>query len=195
MKPPIRAGKRLGMAVAKNGNGHGNGTVMIILGAAGIIMTIFQAFWGVAWSGVNANIDRIEKQLSERAHEIEAVRIREHDRIERQLATRISLVEREFLRLQEHKEFTVRLDSQLSKMEERLKDAATRSELDTRLGINSASIIQVRNETAAIVGSIDRLKTDLGQTYPLKEVLGNLAARIDRMETWSRAPPPHQLVK
>lgn len=173
------------MAIAKNGNGHGNGTVMIILGAAGIIMTIFQAFWGVAWSGVNANIDRIEKQLSERAHEIEAIRIREHGRIENQLASRIALVEREFLRLQEHKEFTIRLDSQLSKMEERLKDAATRTELDTRLGINSASVIQVRNE-------LGEMKRDLGQTYPMKEVLGNLTARIDRMETWSRAPPPHQ---
>ena len=158
-----------GMAAPKNGNGNvqSNGTVMIILGAAGVIMTIFQAFWGVAWSGVNANIDRLEKSIvstaarvereaSEKARAIDLARIREHDRIEGQLMARILLIEQNFLRLQEHKEFTVRLDSQLLKMEDRLKDAASRNDMDTRLGINSASIIQVRNE-------IDKLKSDLGQ--------------------------------
>jgi len=185
VRPPKKVGNtRLAMSAPKNGNGNGNTTIYISI-AAGIIVALLQAFWGVAWSGVNANIDRLEKQIIARTRELEAIRIREHERIENQLSARLALVEKDFLRLQEHREFTVRLDSQISKMEARIGLAATHEEVDTRLGINSTSIIQVRNE-------IGELKRDLGQTYPLKEVLGNLTSRIDRMEQWSRAPPPHQ---
>ncbi len=164
-------------APTKNGNGNGNGgnsLMMPISIAAGIIMTLLQAFWGVAWSGVNANLERIEKQAASRAQAIET-----------QAAARAQIIETQFLRLREHDEFTRRLDSQIAKIETRLSEASTRTELDTRLGINSASIIQVRNE-------VDVLKRDLGQTYPLKEVMGNIQSRIDRIEQWSRSPPPHQ---
>ena len=152
------------MAAPKNGNGgNGNSLMMPISIAAGIIMALLQAFWGVAWSGVNASLERIEKQSSARAQTIET----------------------QFLRIREHDEFTRRLDTQITKIESRLTGAATRDELDQRLGINSASIIQLRADIA-------ELKRDLGQTYPLKEVMGNIQSRIDRIEQWSRSPPPHQ---
>lgn len=123
-------------------------------------MLLLQSLSYLGWSVTNASLERLEK--------------------------RIQLVETQFMRVREHEEFTKRLDSQITKIELRMGVTATREELDNRLGINSNSIIQVRNE-------VDGLKRDLGQTYPLKEVLGNISARIDRMEQWSRAPPPHQL--
>lgn len=148
---------------AKNGNGNGNGSNWMMPAVIGVIIALLQAFWGVAWSGVNASLDRIEKQASARAQAIEM----------------------QFLRLREHDEFTRRLDSQIAKMESRLTGSATRDELDQRMGINSASIIQLRLDIA-------ELKRDLGQTYPLKEVLGNIQSRVDRIEQWTRAPAPHQ---
>lgn len=101
---------------------------------------------------------------------------------------RVQLIETQFLRIREHDEYARRLDSQILKMETRLPFLATRDELDNRLGINSGSIIQVRTE-------LDKLKSDLGQAYPMKEVLSTIQGRIDRMELWSRAPPPHQQQK
>jgi len=187
-RPKKTGNKR--MSAPKNGNGNGNAAgLMIPIGAvAFLFVALLETISYLAWTTTNSNLDRIEKQIERRTRELDGVRIREHERIEQQLTGRLLLIEKDFLRLQEHKEFTVRLDSQLGKMEERLKDAATRNELDTRLGINSGSIIQVRAD-------IDTLKRDLGQTYPLKEVLGNLNARLDRMEQWSRSPPPHQSAK
>lgn len=162
--------------VTKNGNGNGgNSGPLIPIGvASAIILVLLETISYLAWSTSNSNMERIEKQAASRIQALEA-----------RFAERVLLVEKEFLRLREHDEFTRRLDSQITKMEARLGEAATRTELDTRLGINSGSIIQVRND-------IDKLKSDLGQAYPMKEVLGNIQSRIDRMEQWSRAPPPHQ---
>lgn len=146
------------MASAKAGNGNGsNGSMIPLASAATVIMLLLQSLSWLGWSVTNASLERLEK--------------------------RIQLVEMQFMRVREHEEFTKRLDAQITKIEARMGVTATREELDTRLGINSNSIIQVRNE-------VDGLKRDLGQTYPLKEVLGSLGARLDRMEQWSRAPPP-----
>lgn len=145
---------------AKNGHAYSNGSMIPLASAATVIMLLFQTISYLAWNVTNANLDRIEK--------------------------RVQAVEVQFVRIREHDEFTKRLDAQIMKMESRLTEAATRSELDTRLGISSTSIIQVRQD-------IDVLKRDLGQTYPLKDALGNIQGRLDRIEQWSRAPPPSQI--
>lgn len=125
--------------------------------AATVIMLLFQTISYLAWNVTNANIDRIEK--------------------------RVQAVEMQFLRIREHEEYVRRLDAQITKMEARLADIATRGEVDSRLGINSNSIIQVRTE-------LDALKRELGQTYSVKDALASLQTRLDRMETWSRATMP-----
>ena len=145
----------------KNGGGS-NGSMIPLASALTVFVLLLQSISWLAWSVTNANLERIEK--------------------------RVQLVETQFLRIREHDEYTRRLDSQLTKIETRLSLQASRDELDTRLGINSNSIIQVRTE-------LDKLKTDLGQTYPMKEVLGNIQGRIDRIEQWTRAPPPNQQQK
>lgn len=120
---------------------------------AAIIMGLLQAFWGVAYSGINANISRIEEQIALRTRTIEA----------------------EFLRIREHNEFKTRLDSQITKMEMRLSDIATRGEMDSRLGINSSSILQIR-------GEVDTLKRDLGQTYSIKDAIKDLQDQIKTLQ-------------
>lgn len=146
-----------------------NGSMIPLASVFTVFMILLQSISWLAWSTTNSNIERIEK--------------------------RVQLVESHFLRIREHEEYArkldaqlLKLDAQILKVEARLPFFATRDELDTRLGINSGSIIQVRTE-------LDKLKNDLGQAYPIKEVLGNMQGRIDRMELWSRAPPPHQQQK
>ncbi len=138
-----------------------NGSMIPIGVAAAIIMVLLQAISYIAWTVTNQNIERIEKQAS----------------------TRSQIIETQFLRVREHEEFTKRLDAQLSKIDSRLADLASRSEVDSRLGINSNSIIQVRAE-------VDALKRDLGQTYSIKDALAAMQGRVDRVEQWSRGTPP-----
>lgn len=152
------------MAAPKNGSLSANGSMIPLASAITVMMLFVSTISWLAWSVTNTNLDRIEK--------------------------RVQAVEAQFVRIREHDEFTKRLDSQILKMEARLTEAATRPELDTRLGINSASIIQVR-------GDLDVIKRDLGQTYNVKDALAaykdsvnNIQARLDRIEQWSRAPPP-----
>lgn len=144
-------------APLKNGHGNINGSMIPLASAATVIMLLFQTISYLAWNVTNANIDRIEK--------------------------RVQAVEMQFLRIREHEEYVRRLDAQITKMEARLADIATRGEVDSRLGINSNSIIQVRTE-------LDALKRELGQTYSVKDALASLQTRLDRMETWSRATMP-----
>lgn len=189
MQSPKRTlGKRLGsgMAAPKNGNGNGNGNGSVVLYLSigiGIITALFNAFWGVAWSSVNSNIERIEKQA--------AVRI---TAVESQAAARSQIIEAQFLRIREHDEFTRRLDSQIAKMELRLAGVATRDEVDARLGINSASIIQLRGDIGGVRAEIDKLKTDLGQTFNFKDALNatrnEFQERIRLLEQQSRGAPP-----
>lgn len=162
MKAPKSTGTGLGMAAPKNGNGHnGNGLMVPISICAAIIMALLQAFWGVAWSGINANIARIEEQT----------------------LLRQRTIEQQFLRIREHEEFTKRLDAQITKIEAGLKDIATRDEVNTRLGINSNSILQVRSD-------VDTLKRDLGQTYSIKDALKDLQDQLKVLQnrTWQQPP-------
>lgn len=140
-----------------------NGSMIPIGVAAAIIMVLLQAISYIAWTVTNTNLERIEKQS----------------------AARSQIIETQFLRVREHEEFTKRIDAQISKMEARLSDVSTRSEVDARLGINSNSIIQVRAE-------VDALKRDLGQTYSIKDALSAIQGRVDRVEQWSRTPHPQQ---
>lgn len=145
------------MAEIRNGS---NSTLMTVLSAGAIIVTLLQIFLGVILTGINSNISRIEEQTMKHFHDIEAG----------------------FIRNSEYKQVTARLDNQLQKIDLVLKDVATRDEVNTRLGINSNSIIQVR-------GDIDVLKRDLGQTYSIKDALKEFADRMRVLEQQSRNTP------
>lgn len=147
------------MTETRNGNGS-NSTLMTVLSAGAIIVTLLQIFLGVILTGINSNITRIEEQAIKHFHDIE----------------------NGFVRTSEYKQVTARLDNQLQKIELGLKDVATRDEVNTRLGINSNSIIQVR-------GDIDVLKRDLGQTYSIKDALKEFQDRMRVLEQQSRGTP------
>lgn len=152
MRPPKKPGAtRLGMAAPKNGNG--NGGYMVVFGAAGVILTLLQIFLGVILTGINSNITRIEEQTMKHFRDIEAG----------------------FVRSSEFRQVEIRQDGQLLKIEVGMKDIATRDEVNTRLGINSNSIIQVR-------GDIDTLKRDLGQTYSVKDALKDMQDQIKTLQ-------------
>jgi hypothetical protein len=159
-----RNGKRVGMAAApKNGNGNGNGYVnggmTTILSAGAIIITLLQIFFGVVLTGINSNITRIEEQTTKH----------------------FATIENGFVRVQENREFKARIDGQLAKIEAGLKDIATRDEVNTRLGINSNSILQVRQE-------IDIMKRDFGQTYSIKDALKDLQDQIKALQNRPAQP-------
>lgn len=141
-------------------NGNSNSTLMTVLSAGAIIVTLLQIFLGVILTGINSNISRIEEQT----------------------AKRFDAIENGFIRTVEHKQFVTRIDGQLGKIEVVLKDIATRDEVNTRLGINSNSIIQVRND-------VDVLKRDLGQTYSIKDALKEFQDRMKVLEQQSRGVP------
>lgn len=145
--------KRMGMAAPKNGNGNGNG-YMVIFSAAGIIITLLQIFLGVILTGINANINRIEDQS----------------------VKHFSAIENGFVRTVAHTEFRNRIDGQLLKIEAGLKDIATRDEVNTRLGINSNSILQVRTE-------LDVMKRDFGQTYSIKDAVKDLQDQVKALQS------------
>lgn len=149
------------MAVHHGGNVVSNGSMIPIGVAAAIIMVLLQAISYIAWTVTKTDIERIEKQAGARSQ----------------------LIETQFLRVREHEEFTKRLDAQIAKMDSRMSDVSTRSEVDARLGVNSGAIIQLRTE-------MDALKRDLGQTYSIKDALSAIQGRVDRVEQWSRTTTP-----
>lgn len=138
-----------------------NGSVIPIGVAAAIIMVLLQAISYIAWTVTGANLDRIERQGSERSR----------------------VIETQFLRVREHEEFTKRLDAQMVKIENRMNDLTPRTEVDSRLGTNSAGIIQVRNE-------VDALKRDLGQTYSVKDALKDMQEQIKILQSRQFTPMP-----
>src|SRR2546423_6510302 len=73
-----------------NYKNNGNWSYSVLVA---IILGILQAFWGVAYTSIVANQNRIEEQ--------DLVRYRQ--------------IEREFLRIREHEEFTRRLDANLTR--------------------------------------------------------------------------------
>lgn len=141
------------MAIVKNGNGNGHGTLTTVLSAGAIILTLLQIFLGVILTSINSNISRIEEQTTKH----------------------FATLENGFVRIGEYRQLIVRIDNQLTKIDSVLKDTATRDEINTRLGINSNSIIQVRND-------IDVLKRDLGQTYSIKDALKDLQDQIKTLQ-------------
>lgn len=143
------------MALVKNGNGNGHGgTLTTVLSAGAIILTLLQIFLGVILTSINANITRIEEQTTKR----------------------FDAVENGFIRKGEYAAFITRVDNRLTKIDLVLRDVATRDEINTRLGINSNSIIQVRND-------IDVLKRDLGQTYSIKDALKDLQDQLKTLQS------------
>lgn len=125
------------------------------------VITLLQAFWGVAYSGLVANQSRMEEALLKR----------------------VLLIESQFLRTREHDEFSKRLDAQLKKDEERIEAFAPRAEIDARLSTNAAALQQLR-------GDIDGFKRDFGQTYSVKDALAQIQVRLERMETWTKGAKP-----
>lgn len=158
MKRPAR----LGMTSPKNGT---NGSAVIPLGAAFTVITVLiNALSYLAWTSTTSSISRIEEQTSKH----------------------FGAIETGFVRVGEYREFKSRVDAQLGKIESGLKDIATRDEVNTRLGINSNSIIQVRSE-------IDALKRDLGQTYSIKDALKDLQDQLKVLQNRhyiTSQPPP-----
>ncbi len=144
------------MAAPKNGNGNGNGAVSVIpLGAALTVITLLiNALSYLAWTSTNSSISRIEEQTAKHFYAVESG----------------------FVRTVEHKEFRIRVDGQLTKIEAGLKDIATRDEVNTRLGINSNSILQVRQD-------IDVLKRDFGQTYSMRDAVKDLQDQVKALQS------------
>lgn len=141
------------MTVTGHTSGGGPGTLTTVLSAGAIILTLLQIFLGVILAGINANITRIEEQTTKH----------------------FAMIENGFVRIGEYRQLIVRMDNQLTKIDSVLKDTATRDEVSARLGINSGSIIQVRND-------IDVLKRDLGQTYSIKDALKDLQDQIKTLQ-------------
>src|SRR5882672_12222449 len=131
---------------------------------AGVAMTavvaLLQAFWGVAYSGIVANQARIEDQLIKR----------------------MLLIEQGFIRTREYEEFAKRLDAQIKKDEDHMEAFALRSEVDSRLITNATAVQNIRTEIA-------EFKRDFGQTYNVKDALAQIQLRLERMESWAKAPP------
>jgi hypothetical protein len=143
-------------------NGSNGGTWLM---PAGIAMTavvaLLQAFWGVAYSGLVSNQNRIEEQLNKRAQ----------------------LIEAQFLRVREHDEFSKRLDAQIKKDEDLMLTLAPRNEVDARLSTNANALQQMRTELA-------EFKRDFGQTYSVKDALSQIQQRLERLESWTKGAKP-----
>lgn len=138
------------MVVAKSENGS---TLTTVLSAGAIIITLLQIFLGVILASINANISRIEEQTTKH----------------------FAVIENGFVRIGEYRQLIVRIDSQIARIDLVLKDVVAREEVNTRLGINSNSILQVRND-------IDVLKRDLGQTYSIKDALKDLQDQLKALQ-------------
>ena len=153
------------MAGTQKVNGKGkvsngrNGNTWVFPTIVGGAVAFLQIFWSVAYTGLVQNQNRVEEQLRQR----------------------IEIIERGFLRIREHEEFTKRLDSQLAKMDSRIVILASRDEVDARLLTNSNALQQYRTE-------LDGLKRDFGQTYSVKDALATIQGRLERIEAWSRMP-------
>lgn len=136
-----------------SGNTHNSSGITTVLGAGAIILTLLQIFLGVILAGINGNITRIEEQTTKHFAAIEAG----------------------FVRIGEYRQLIARLDSNFAKIDSALKETTTRDEVNTRLGINSNSVIQIRSE-------VDTLKRDLGQTYSIKDALKDMQDQIKLLQ-------------
>lgn len=161
------------MAHRSNGNGASSSGNWVI--PIAVVFGVIQAIVGWTLGTFQANMSRIETAADAHTKEVKE-----------EISARIRIIEAQFLRLREHEEFAKRLDANMARMNDRMDNTlAPRSEVDARLATNSNALAQVRIE-------IDSLKRDLGQTYSVKDALAAMQARIERMESWSRAQPPKE---
>lgn len=134
-------------------NVHNSTGMTTVLSAGAIILTLLQIFLGVILTSINANITRIEEQTIKH----------------------FAVIEAGFVRIGEYRQLIGRLDNNFAKVDAALKEVATRDEVNTRLGINSNSVIQIRSE-------VDVLKRDLGQTYSIKDALKDMQDQIKLLQ-------------
>lgn len=146
------------MTVIKNGNAVSS---IPLNTALTVITLLINAISFLAWTTTNSSINRIEEQTSKHFYTIE----------------------NNFVRLVEYHEFRSRIDARLDKIESWMKDAATRDEVNTRLGINSNSILQVRAE-------LDTVKRDFGQTYNMRDVVKELQEQVKILQNKPLSKPP-----